>query len=288
MTLKIFRELLDLMIFSNVLIACCAVAQGALTYRLLAIPVNNKVLTILGCATLALYNFSMILAKPAHPEASPYRRVRWIFRHERSLWMWTGVALLIAAGLSFQFHSESLLLLLAVGAMGLAYNVPFLQDADGRRFGLRQIPGLKLFYIGLVWAMSCVLLPVAEAHHNGWPMQWLPVMQLMCWVFLFIVAITIPFDIRDIYQDRHYGLKTIPVLLGVRAAHALCGILLAIHTGWVLMSGYTLEVRLALAGVSLLCAGAILLPKKEKGTYYYFFVLDGMLILQFLMIVLFA
>src|SRR5690606_39401125 len=109
---------------------------------LLALPIIGKVLAVLGCATLALYNFSMILAKPARPETSPYRRVRWIFRHERSLWIWTGVALLTVAALSFQFHRESLFLLLIIGAMGMAYNVPFLQDTSGRRFGLRQIPGL--------------------------------------------------------------------------------------------------------------------------------------------------
>src|SRR5690606_30678237 len=150
----------------------------------------------------------MILAKPARPDASPYRRVRWIFRHERSLWVGTGVALLTVAVLSFQFQCAWIFLLLIMGVMGMAYNIPVLQDTTtGQRFGLRQIPGLKLFYIGLVWAMSCVLLPVAEAHHDGWLVQWFPVMQLMCWVFLFIVVITIPFDIRDIYQDRHYGLK---------------------------------------------------------------------------------
>lgn len=284
MPLKTLAGLIDLIIFSNVFIACCAVAQGAMAYRLLALPVNSRVLVVLGCATLALYNFSMILAKPAQPEMSPYRRARWIFRHERSLWVWTGLALSVVAVFAFQFHSESLLLLLVMGAMGLAYNIPFLHDGKRYRFGLRQIPGIKLFYIGLVWAMSCVLLPVAEAHHNGWLIDWPRVVQLMGWVFLFVVAITIPFDVRDIYQDRHYGLKTIPVMWGVRTAHVLCGLLLVMHIAWVLISGYTWEIRLVLAGVSSLCAAVILFPKMSKGTYYYFLLLDGMLILQFLVV----
>lgn len=255
-----------------------------MVYRLLSLPVNSRVLVVLGCATLALYNFSMILAKPAQPAASPYRRVRWIFRHERSLWGWTGVALVTALVLSLQFHIESFLLLLVVGGMGLAYNIPFIRDGEGHRFGLRQIPGLKLFYIGMVWAMSCVLLPVAEAYHNGWPVEWLRVLQLMGWMFLFVVAITIPFDVRDIYQDRHYGLKTIPVMWGVRTAHVLCGLLLAAHIAWILASDYDWRVRLALAGVSVCCAAIILFPKTRKGTYYYFLLLDGMLILQFLVL----
>ena len=278
------RAVLDLVLFSNVFIAFCAIAQGAMTYRLLSLPVDRTVLAVLGCATLALYNFSMILARPAQPELSPYRRVRWIFRHEGSLWWWTGIALTVAFAFSLQFHIESLFLLLTMGAMGMAYNVPFLRDDAGRKFGLRQIPGLKLFYIGLVWAMSCVLLPVAEAHHNGWLVPWSQVAELMGWVFLFVVAITIPFDVRDIYQDRHYGLKTLPVIFGVRTAYVLCGVLLAIHLVWLLASDYALEIRLPLAVVSVTSAIVILWPTSRKGTYYYFLLLDGMLILQFLAI----
>ena len=32
--------------------------------------------------------------------------------------------------------------------------------------------------------------------------------------FLFIGALTIPFDIRDLFEDRQSGLKTVPVVWG--------------------------------------------------------------------------
>ncbi|SKB51299.1 UbiA prenyltransferase family protein [Parapedobacter luteus] len=280
-----FIKVLDLLLFSNVFIACCAVAQGSLSYLLLSLPMDYAVLAILGCATLALYNFSMILARPQYPETSPYRRVRWIFRHERSLWGWTAVALAVALLLGFQLHLPSFLLLGAVGAMGLAYNVPLIRMKGERRWvGLRQLTGVKLFYIGAVWAMSCVLLPVAEAYHDGFAIAWTQVGQLAAWVFLFVVAITIPFDVRDIYQDRYYGLKTIPVLVGERKALALSAILLVIHIGWVWASGHALDVRVALSVTSLFCLLAILFPPMKKNEYYYFLVLDGTMLLQFLVV----
>src|SRR5690606_9635615 len=136
-----------------------------MTYILLSLPMDYVVLAILGCATLALYNVSMILAGPQHPEKSPFRRVRWVFRHERSLWVWTGVALVVAFVLGLQLHTPSFILLGAMGVMGVAYNLPIVRVAgEQRRAGLRQITGLKLFYIGLVWVMSCVLLSVAAAY----------------------------------------------------------------------------------------------------------------------------
>lgn len=277
------RRFLDALLFSNVFIACCAVAQGGVTYILLSLPMDYVVLAILGCATLALYNFSMILARPQRPEASPFRRVRWVFRHERSLWVWTGVALVAALVLGLQLHTPAFILLGVMGVMGVAYNLPIVRVAGAqRRAGLRQITGLKLFYIGLVWVMSSVLLPVAEAYHDNLAIVWPHVWELMAWVFLFVVAITIPFDIRDIYQDRYYGLKTIPVLFGERKALALSTALLGAQMGWVWLSDYPLDIRLALVVASALCLGFILVPPIKKNEYYYFLVLDGTMIIQFL------
>ena len=279
------RSFLDTLLFSNVFIACCAIGQGALTYLLLSLPVDYNVLGILGCATLALYNFSMILAKPPHPETSRFRRVRWVFRHERSLWVWTGVALLVALVLGLQLHIPSFILLGVMGGMGLAYNLPLVRVAGKeQRAGLRQITGLKLFYIGLVWVMSSVLLPVAEAYHDNLPIVWSHVWELMVWVFLFVVAITIPFDIRDIYQDRYYGLKTIPVLLGETKALALSTLLLAVQMGWVWLSDYSLDIRLALMATSALTLLFILRPPIKKNEYYYFLILDGTMLMQFLVL----
>lgn len=254
-----------------------------MTYLLLSLPVDYTVLGILGCATLALYNFSMILAKPQHPEASPFRRVRWVFRHEWSLWVWTGVALVTALVLGLQLHVPSFILLGVMGAMGLAYNLPIVRVVgERRRAGLRQITGLKLFYIGVVWVMSSVLLPVAEAYHDDFTILWPQVWQLMVWVFLFVVAITIPFDIRDIYQDRYYGLKTIPVLFGERKALTLSSVMLAVQMGWVWFSSYPLDIRLALVIASGLCLCFILFPPIKKNEYYYFLFLDGTMLLQFI------
>lgn len=277
------RRFLDTLLFSNVFIACCAVAQGGMTYILLSLPMDYVVLAILGCATLALYNFSMILARPQHPEKSPFRRVRWVFRHERSLWVWTGVALMVAFVLGLQLHTPSFILLGAMGVMGVAYNLPIVRVAgEQRRAGLRQITGLKLFYIGLVWVMSCVLLPVAEAYHDDVAIAWPHVWELMVWVFLFVVAITIPFDIRDIYQDRYYGLKTIPVLFGERKALVLSMALLVVQMGWVWLSDYPMDIRVALILASAVCLTLILVPPLKKDEYYYFLFLDGTLMLQFL------
>ena len=80
-----------------------------------------------------------------------------------------------------------------------------------KKFGLRNIPGLKQFLITLVWTMSTVLLPLLEAqHHHMGIVNMRDATILVAKRFLFIGALTVPFDIRDLFQDRQTGLKNHP------------------------------------------------------------------------------
>jgi len=275
--------LLDTLLFSNVFIACCAVAQGALTYRLLSLPADWYVLGLLGCSTLAMYNCSMILSRPLFPDQSPYRRVRWIFRHERALRGWTALALAGALYTGCHLHRYTVFLIGCLAVIGLAYHLPVVWLSGRRKWvNMRQVTGLKLIYIGVTWAISVVLLPVAEAKQMGGVVPWPAVTDMFGWVWLFVVAITIPFDIRDIYQDRAYGLRTLPVMIGERNARLLSFVLLLIQAVWIWTSAYPEEIRQALAGCSLLALLVIALPVFRRNEYYYFLLLDGLLLLQFL------
>src|SRR5690554_5118528 len=73
------KRFLDTLLFSNIFIALCAMAQGALTYLLLRQPINMVVVGLLGTATLFLYNFSMVLSRPGAPTSSS--RSIWIHTH---------------------------------------------------------------------------------------------------------------------------------------------------------------------------------------------------------------
>ncbi|MBK9505813.1 MAG: UbiA family prenyltransferase [Bacteroidetes bacterium] len=78
-------------------------------------------------------------------------------------------------------------------------------------FRLRQIPYLKIFLISFVWATVTILLPVihSEKAYNNFH-----ILTMIIERFLFVFAITIPFDIRDMNADSQTELKTIPLLIG--------------------------------------------------------------------------
>jgi len=275
------RNVLDFFLFSNIFIGLCAVAQAALTYHLIHAKCDKYVLGLLFCSTLALYNFSMFLSKPKHPEKSPFRRVRWIFANYRFMTTITLIAVVSIIPLAFFLAPASQVLMFFLGVIAVAYNLP-LFTMNEKRFGLRNIPGLKLFLIALIWSLSCVLLPIIE---TGMPIHASDTLVLIAKRFLFVAAITVPFDIRDLYQDRSHDLKTIPVMLGEKKAYLFCQVLLLIYISLLLL--FTRGIDADFVGITLtifLTGWLIFKSNIRKNEYYYFFYLDGIMILQLVMV----
>ncbi len=281
---KAFFSFLDFLLFSYVFIGICAVAQGLVTYHLLKLPPDRYVLTFLFCSTLLVYNLSMLLAKPKEPQKSPFKRVRWIFSHHRLIISITLVSTLSTIFIGLWYLSfESKLLMGIVGLIAIGYNFPFL-SLNQRKIGLRNLPGIKLFLIAFVWSSSCVLLPIIDLQHNV-KITIAEIVLLVAKRFLFICAITIPFDIRDLFQDKLYELKTIPVILGEKKAWLFCQALLVLYL--VLLILFTKEFNWDVIGLTLttLLTGWLIFKSNfKRNEYYYFLFLDGTMLLQFLIL----
>ncbi|RZK49975.1 MAG: hypothetical protein EOO99_04300 [Pedobacter sp.] len=277
---------LNFLLFSNLFIALGAVAQALLTYQLLGVKHEFHVLAFVFCSTLLIYNLSMLLSKPTHPQKSPLLRVRWIYSHTRLLWSMSLISALCLIPLGLLYLGfPAQILMVFIGLIALGYNVP-LFTLNNRKIGLRNLPGIKLFLIAFVWAVSCVVLPILELEHRyGFPITFNETILLVAKRFLFICAITIPFDIRDIYQDKLYELKTLPVLWGEKKAWQFCLALLIAY--FILLIGFSKEMSPTVIALSLsLGATAWLIFKSriERNEYFYFGYLDGTLILQFVLV----
>lgn len=90
--------------------------------------------------------------------------------------------------------------------MGILYNSRFLV------FFIRKVPLLKVFYVGLVWALVSVWLPFTKVNLGA-----------VLAVILYISALVLPFDIRDQNQDE---VLTFPKWIGERNTKVLAYILL--------------------------------------------------------------
>lgn len=287
---KVVKPIFDFLLFSNVFMSLCAVAQALVTFWLIGSKPVYSVLALLFTSTLGIYNFCILITKPVNPEKSQYLRVRWFYAHYRLMVTFTIVSLLSLIPLFFLISTESRLLLIFLGIISFCYGLPLFSIGD-QKFGLRNIPGLKPFLITLVWTLSTVLLPILEAqdlHLTSISMH--DTTLLIAKRFLFVGALTIPFDIRDLFEDRRLGVKTIPVLLGEKGAYLFCQVMLV---GYVILlflfrdNGFNLDF-FALTSTAILAGWLIFKSKWEKNEYYYFFCMDGVLILQYIILIVFS
>lgn len=287
---KVLQSFFDFLLFSNIFMSLCAVAQGLVTFRLIGSKPVYSVLGILFVSTLAIYNFCILISKPDKPINSPHKRERWFFSHYRLMVTLTIVSILCMLPLFILISTESRILLIFLGILSFAYGLPMFTLGD-KKFGLRNIPGLKQFLITLVWTMSTVLLPLLEAqHHHLGGISMRDTTILIAKRFLFIGALTVPFDIRDLFHDKQSGLKTVPVVFGEKKAYIFCQVLLA---GYIILlfifrnNGFNSDFW-ALSITAVLAGWLIFKSSVEKDEYYYFFLVDGILILQYLLLIAFG
>ena len=90
---------------------------------------------------------------------------------------------------------------------------------------------------------------------------------------LFVFAITIPFDIRDLEFD-HSNKKTIPQVFGKKAAVFISCFLLLL-TGLL----YVYSGNYGLIGLCMIAMVLVLLSFLQKPDWYYLLIIDGLLIL---------
>src|ERR1700744_898460 len=108
---KLLQAAFDFLLFSNIFMALCAVAQGLLTFYLIGSKPVYPAIGLLFTSTLGIYNFCILISKPKHPERSPYRRIRWFFAHYRLMVTFTIVSLLSLIPLFFLIATASKILL---------------------------------------------------------------------------------------------------------------------------------------------------------------------------------
>ena len=269
------RQFVEFIIFSQLFIAAGAAAQTAFTYQLIGQAIDLRVVALVFFATLALYNLSMVLSNPGKKPSSLLKRVQWMSKHQHLCSSFTLIGGLSTLCLSFFLSATAQVVLASLALISIAYSLPLL-PFRGERVSLRNIPGLKLILIALVWSLSTTLLPIVNSPailSDG--TLWILLTQRL----LFFMAIAIPFDVRDIYQDSIYSLKTIAVVLGKQKSQNIAHLSLALSSAiWWHLSNYSVGLLIPIMVVWGVAAWCIQTADKQK-ELFYFIVLDGLLFL---------
>lgn len=192
------------------------------------------------------------------------------------------------------------LYLLPAAVLGLAYGWPLLPLPLHWR--LRRRNFLKIVLIGLVWAWVSVVLPAVGALAVGgvWPAAGSgladadavgsvalggaaaltqPVWLLFASRFFLVLGVTLPFDIRDIEQDRIIRLETVATAFGPQRTRLLAWGCLAGSCA-LMLGQLSLLMWLAYAAPCLLAAWGVSQARPDGREYLYLGLLDGTVVLQ--------
>ena len=281
MQFSFFRKFIDLILYGNFFIAFCAVAMTFQTECLLYGQLEwSFLIGFVFFATLFLYAIHRIVGlEKVRPFLEKYRYgIIYKFRNHIKIYAFIGG---LGALYFFFFLSFQNQLLVAIPAiLALGYVLPFVRGE--RR--LRDFDYIKIFLIAIVWAVITVIMPIFENTRH------LSLSHFMLFLerAIFIFAITLPFDIRDLKVDAHIAVKTIPSRIGINKTKTLAGIcflmafLLAI--GNFGLELYIEKVLLALFISYLSSFLLVLYSDRVEDDYFFTGMMDGTMIIQFLLI----
>lgn len=268
------------LINTNIFIALAAVALTLETQVQLGMhPQFHPYLLLIFFSTLFDYNLHRLITVLTNKEALNSAKHRWVKNNLALFYILVATSVTGFLWTVFYADIKVLVTLAPIAMITFFYSVPVYKSSKSI-FRLREIPCLKIFLISFVWSATTILLPVMRVAglYSKEHVLWMVAER-----FLFVFAITIPFDIRDMKADAKQGLITIPLLLGKTTALIIANAVLFLFlvisvehykntaTAWLI---YPLALSAATTFI-------FLNNKKLQSKFlYHYCILDGTLLLQ--------
>ena len=203
----------------------------------------------------------------------------WIRANKKGLLALNIMAMSGVVYFAFYISSSGFLALLPFFIATVFYVLPIKNKA----IGLRHVPALKLILIAFSWMGISLYFPLYEAGQIDISNQWLYFVQR----FLFIIAITIPFDIRDTHFDLP-ELATLPQIIGVNKAKVVAVIcMLAFIILSVFLKGAASSLFKADLILMLATVGLISFCTQNRNRFYTAFWVESLPILWYILYLIF-
>lgn len=215
--MKIAKQLLDFYINSSIHVALAVYALSWITLTKFGLNYDENVLYFNFYATITGYNFVKYfgIAKWHHRSLAKWLKIIQIF----SL-----ICFVLLCYYGLQLQTKLLFIIGVFAVITFLYAIPFLPKRlylDTQQ-NLRDISGLKVYVIALVWSGVTVLIPILN---NNYVID-ADVIITLLQVFIFVIVLMLPFEIRDLRYDS-LKLATIPQKVGVKLTK-IAGIILLI------------------------------------------------------------
>lgn len=265
--MKIVKPIFNFYLNSSIHVALGAYALTWITLLQFGLDYDENCLYFVFYAAITGYNFVKYfgVAKFHHRTLADWLKAIQVF----SL-----IAFIVMCYYAFQLEIKTFILIAILGLITFLYAIPlmpkryFIDDYKN----LRQIGGLKIYVIALVWTFTTVILPLV----NNDIVIGLDIAITGIQRFIFILVLMLPFEIRDLNFDN-LKLSTIPQRIGVKKTKVIGVLLLMVF----FMSDYfkdesridTILSTLAITFISLLL---LIFSNKNQSKYYSAFWVESL------------
>ena len=267
------KTLVNFILYSNLWIALASVCfclEGLLLHDS---KIDFWYLCFLFCGTMIIYNGHRIIGFKLFVNDTQSKRFESLIILKP--WIYALLAISVILGSISIYHIRMMLsnwILIAL-LISVLYITPVLRNNR-----LRDLPYIKVFLIALCWTLLCYLIPTEN-----------PDTYILIERFCFMMAITIPFDIRDLESDSKSGTLTIVSKLGKKWSRFIA-ILFAVIGFYCLVSSPIMDFTIStLVGYVFIYVLTILLisgSNENSADHYYSGYLDGLLVIRILPIIL--
>jgi len=277
-----FKKFSEFILFSSIFISLCAVALCMETNILLGLPLNHfSFYCFVFGATLAQYNLHYF-AKTVAVTGS--QRQAWS-QNKKQLHL---ILLILGGALIlfsfFSFHLKHFIILGCLGAISFLYSFPFLPFEKKRR--IKDYGLLKILTITLLWTLVTVWFPVNSMSVAN---ELFLLIFFKRFVFMFVLCLL--FDVRDMEIDSSDNINTLAVMIGKKRSYFLSYTLLFIFVVlsfvqyfYLPQTGFLIAMLISAAATFL----TIELTKKTNSDYIFLAGIDGMMLLQAILVFLFS
>lgn len=283
--MSFIKKLVDLVLYGNFWIATCALAMSWQSQCIFNQPLRLDIFSgLVFFATLFLYAAHRIVGISKSHEYFQLERYSVITTFKSHIQFYAVLGF-VGSVVCFLYVNQAVqLALLIPGIISLGYVLPLL----GNKKRLRDLNHIKIFLVAIVWAWVSVLLPALQYEQVIGSTIFIMTIERA----LFIFAITLPFDIRDLNVDQDSKVKTLPAQLGLVKTQYLgifslfiCFLLTTLLWQQQFYSSTTLVVLI----VSYFTTGLLVFASTpQRHDYFYTGLMDGTMIFQFLLVYFFS
>jgi hypothetical protein len=277
--MTILNRIFNFYLNASIHVALAVYALTWITLIQFELEYDENVLYFVFFATITGYNFVKYfgVAKFHHRSLAGWLKVIQVFSF---------VAFIAMSYYAFQLEIKTLLCLSLFGLITFLYAIPLIPMhyfRDSQK-NLREIGGLKVYVIALVWTFTTVLLPLID---NEITLN-TDVVITSAQRLVFVIVLMLPFEIRDLNYDS-LKLATIPQKIGIKKTKIIGVFLLMV---FFLLEYFKDELTgnkiLSVLIILFLTLLSVIFSNKNQSKYYSAFWVESLPIIWLIILLMFS